>query len=180
MTNGAGMAPAPYVSYHCGSFVRVALVAQVHGLLQRAAGSLHFFVHAITSSPQKGSRSTVLKCLAAVRSCRSASQRRPRGLHGEEATWTSSPRQEMMINRRVIPARIRGRPSMWKHLSHIETEHTLTTPRREGQGFSGPRLRFPVSLESAGGLPPGRLTSPAQPSPLRATARPAARMFSRR
>src|SRR5665647_1294370 len=45
MTNGAAMIPAPLVVNRRCSLVRVTLVPQVHGLLQRAADNLFFFAH---------------------------------------------------------------------------------------------------------------------------------------
>ena len=46
MTNGVGLVPAPFVICPCGSVVRVSLVTQIHGLLQRPAGSQFVFAHA--------------------------------------------------------------------------------------------------------------------------------------
>ena len=96
MTNGAGCDPTPLVLCRNDSVVRVALVAQVHGLLQRAAGSQLCFAHLDhVLTPIRLSHADI-EAFCSLRVSPPAAKQRMRGLRGESLAPMAWPWQVMV------------------------------------------------------------------------------------
>jgi hypothetical protein len=96
MTNGAGCDPTPLVLCRNGSVVRVALVAQVHGLLQRAAGSQFCFAQLDHVLTPFGLSHADIEALYSLRVSPPADKQRMRGLRGESLAQMAWPWQVMV------------------------------------------------------------------------------------